>query len=225
MYINKIVTKTSTPAVFLEAVVNMIAATSDKFSVDDNVITIDSKYQLTFTISGVTLMVAITYNNVTIRSSTSVASVTNVNTTGSISRSLGFFVAENDNCINLKFFNYNSALANFSSDFVFAFTDNDVYIFAYYASVSSGQLAINQTIYNSADPTQTFKIPSRLSYIADDTVLDIDNMSNKILLSGTQKADTISAMLDCSTVTPNVVYPCTDGKEYYALNANTLMEV
>ena len=90
----------------------------------------------------------------------------------------------------------------------------------------------NLTISSSAIDTnfydlnsQPYKTLTRFNYVGGESGVDIDVSTSKILLSGTQKVDEIIGMKDCSTVTANSVYPCNDGKQYYALNANTLMEV
>ena len=139
--------------------------------------------------------------------------------------SAGFVLAENDFCINLKFLDYRQTAVtgtDFSRDHIFAITKNDIYVFAY--TTSSNGYAIAQNIIGTADGS-AYKTLTRFNYIGGESGVDIDVSTSKILLSGTQKVDEIIGMFDCSTVTANNVYPCNDGKQYYALNANTLMEV
>ena len=134
-----------------------------------------------------------------------------------------FAYAENDTCINFKLGDYRTNDTSFERDYLFVTTKSNIDRYGY--TTKSAINAIDGNIYNKAGSSDTYAIQTRLAYVGGTSGVDIDATSSKILLSGTQKVDEISGMFDCSTVTANVVYPCNDGKQYYALNANTLMEV
>ena len=233
MYIRKVVSSAeTTTAEFIDKFVRTLAALSDKFIESKSAesdfydtLTIDSKYRYVFSTTRVSRM------DVTLpvvgenepRYSNYYISVKF--TDSALSYSAGFVLAENDFCINLKFLSYGQTAGTetgFSRDHIFAITKNDIYVFAY--TTQTNIYAIAQNIIGTADGS-AYKTQSRLNYIASNTGTDIDVTTSKILLSGTQKVDEIIGMKDCSTVTANGVYPCNDGKQYYALNANTLMEV
>ena len=235
MYIRKVVTGTeTTTAEFIDKFVRALAALSDKFIESKSAesdfydtLTIDSKYRFVFSAAN-ELYMYITFSVVgenNPRYSNYSVSVRNGTDITIYHCSAGFVLAENESCINFKFLNYKQTAGietGFSRDHIFAITKNDIYVFAY--TTQANKYAIEQNIIGTAD-SSVYKTQSRLNYIASNTGTDIDVTTSKILLSGTQKVDEIIGMKDCSTVTANGVYPCNDGKQYYALNANTLMEV
>ena len=235
MYIRKVVSSAeTTTAEFIDKFVRTLAALSDKFIESKSAesdfydtLTIDSKYRFVFSAATQVSRMYITFSVVgenEPRYSDNYISVKYANLT-TLSYSAGFVLAENDFCINLKFLSYGQTAGTetgFSRDHIFVITKNDIYVFAY--TTNSNEYAIAQNIIGTADGS-AYKTQSRLNYIASNTGTDIDVSTSKILLSGTQKVDEIIGMKDCSTVTANGVYPCNDGKQYYALNANTLMEV
>lgn len=234
MYIRKVVSGTeTTTAEFIDKFVRTLAALSDKFiesksaeSVFYDTLTIDSKYRFVFSAATQVSRMYITFSVVgenEPRYSTYIP-VRSADLT-TYPCSAGFVLAENDFCINLKFLNYNQTAGTetgFSCDHIFAITKNDIYVFAYTTSVN--KYAIEQNIIGTAD-SSAYKTLTRFNYVGGESGVDIDVSTSKIILSGTQKVDEIIGMKDCSTVTANSVYPCNDGKQYYALNANTLMEV
>lgn len=235
MYIRKVVSSAkTTTAEFIDKFVRTLAALSDKFIESKSAesdfydtLTIDSKYRFVFSAATQVSRMYITFSVVgenEPRYSNYYISVRFADLT-TLSCSAGFVLAENDFCINLKFLNYDQTAGTgtgFSREHIFAITKNDIYVFAY--TTQPNIYAIEQNIIGTADGS-AYKTQSRLNYIASNTGTDIDVTTSKILLSGTQKVDEIIGMKDCSTVTANSVYPCNDGKQYYALNANTLMEV
>ena len=235
MYIRKAVSGTeTTTAEFIDKFVRTLAALSDKFIESKSAesdfydtLTIDSKYRFVFSAATQVSRMYITFSVVgenEPRYSNYYIPVRYADAT-ILSCSAGFVLAENDFCINLEFLNYDQTAGTgtgFSRDHIFAITKNDIYVFAY--TTSPNGYAIAQNIIGTADDS-VYKTQSRLNYIGGESGVDIDVSTSKILLSGTQKVDEIIGMFDCSTVTANNVYPCNDGKQYYALNANTLMEV
>ena len=235
MYIRKVVSSAkTTTAEFIDKFVRTLAALSDKFIESKSAesdfydtLTIDSKYRFVFSAATQVARMYITFSVVgenEPRYSDYYISVRHSDL-ATLSCSAGFVLAENDFCINLNFLNYDQTagtITGFSRDHIFAITKNDIYVFAY--TTSSNKYAIEQNIIGTTDGS-AYKTLTRFNYVGGESGVDIDVTTSKILLSGTQKVDEISGMFDCSTVTANGVYPCNDGKQYYALNANTLMEV
>lgn len=235
MYIRKVVSSAeTTTAEFIDKFVRTLAALSDKFIESKSAesdfydtLTIDSKYRFVFSTATQVNYMYITFSVVgenEPRYSNYGISVRFANST-TFSCSAGFVLAENESCINLKFLSYDQTAGTgtgFSRDHIFAITKNDIYVFAY--TTSPNKYAIEQNIIGTAD-SSVYKTLTRFNYVGGESGVDIDVSTSKIILSGTQKVDEISGMFDCSTVTANSVYPCNDGKQYYALNANTLMEV
>lgn len=239
MYTQQTVSAVGGGSSFVSAIVNAIAALSDKITAEssgafiinnepvNDTINIDGKYKFVFEQPGAKdrLYATITFsvgNNQIHSFSLNTANNYNDNAI----HSLRFSLIENDHIINLKLSAYNTAAEKFDRDYLFVTTNSDTDRFAY-AVISNGfvRYAIETDLYKRSDTSDAVKTQSRLNYTASSTGTEVDVTSSKMLLSGTQKVDEISGMFDCSTVTANVVYPCSDGKQYYALNANTLMEV
>ena len=152
---------------------------------------------------------------------------TQTSSLASAERGLQVLYAENDNCIDLKLLQPQfSGSDKWHDEFIFVKCNNLENIYAYkYAGTNSytSSPAIDTSFYDLN--SQPYKTLTRFNYVGGESGVDIDVSTSKIILSGTQKVDEIIGMKDCSTVTANNVYPCNDGKQYYALNANTLMEV
>ena len=236
MYIRKVVSSAgTTTAEFIDKFVRTLAALSDKFIESKSAesdfydtLTIDSKYRFVFSAATNVSFMYITFSVVgenEPRYSNYIISVRNGTDLTTYPCSAGFVLAENDFCINLKFLDYRQTAGTgtgFSCDHIFAITKNDIYVFAY--TTSSDTYAIARNIIGTADGS-VYKTLTRFNYVGGESGVDIDVSTSKIILSRTQKVDEIIGMKDCSTVTANGVYPCNDGKQYYALNANTLMEV
>lgn len=236
MYIRKVVSSAekTTTAEFIDKFVRTLAALSDKFIESKSAesdfydtLTIDSKYRFVFSASTYVSRMYITFSVVGENEPRYSNNYISVRFTDLVTRSCsaGFVLAENDFCINLKFLSWGQTAGtgtDFEHDHIFAITKNDIYVFAY--TTSPNKYAIEQNIIGTADGS-AYKTLTRFNYVGGESGVDIDVSTSKIILSGTQKVDEIIGMKDCSTVTANGVYPCNDGKQYYALNANTLMEV
>ena len=91
-------------------------------------------------------------------------------------------------------------------------------------SLSVSVNALADYFYKADDSTQKYKIYNRLAYTADTNGEEFEIIESKSLVSDTIKADKITGLYDCSTVTADTLYML-DGKKYYAVDSNTLMEV
>lgn len=217
----------------MEVILNGLTSLSDRIkridSETEKGVIIDNIYKITFVPSSNWYYVKMTLfiNDTEIASDTNLSISTNTSSTASAERGLQVLYAENDNCIDLKLIPPSfSGSDKWHDEFIFVKCNNLGNIYAYkYAGTSSytSSPAIDTNFYNLN--SQPYKTLTRFNYVGGESGVDIDVSTSKIILSGTQKVDEIIGMKDCSTVTANGVYPCNDGKQYYALNANTLMEV
>lgn len=217
----------------MELILNGLTSLSDRIkridSETDKGVIIDDIYKITFVPSSSWYSVTMTLfvNDTEIASDTKLPISKNASSIVDTERGLQVLYAENDNCIDLKFLGPSfSGSDKWHDEFIFVKCNNLENIYAYkYAGQSSyiSSPAIDTNFYNLN--SQPYKTLTRFNYVGGESGVDIDVSTSKILLSGTQKVDEIIGMKDCSTVTANSVYPCNDGKQYYALNANTLMEV
>ena len=217
----------------MELILNGLTSLSDRIkridSETDKGVIIDDIYKITFVPDSNWYSVKMTLfiNDTEIASETKLPISKNGSSIVDTERGLQVLYAENDNCIDLKLLGPSySGSDKWNDEFIFVKCNNLENIYAYKYAVSSSPTsspAIDTSFYNLN--SQPYKTLTRFNYVGGESGVDIDVSTSKILLSGTQKVDEISGMFDCSTVTANGVYPCNDGKQYYALNANTLMEV
>lgn len=217
----------------MKVILNGLTSLSDRIkridSETEKGVIIDDIYKITFVPSSEWYSVKMTLfvNDTEITSDTQLPISRNGYSTVAAERGLQVLYAENDNCIDLKLLQPSySESDRWHDEFIFVKCNNLENIYAYkYASGNStiSSSAIDTNFYDLN--SQPYKTLTRFNYVGGESGVDIDVTTSKILLSGTQKVDEIIGMKDCSTVTANGVYPCNDGKQYYALNANTLMEV
>lgn len=217
----------------MEVILNGLTSLSDRIkrieSETDKGVIIDDIYKITFVPDSNWYYVTMTLfvNDTKIASETSLPISTKYGSGESGERGLQVLYAENDNCIDLKLLRpASSGSDKWNDEFIFVKCNNLENIYAYNFSgstPSNTNPAIDTNFYDLN--SQPYKTLTRFNYVGGESGVDIDVSTSKILLSGTQKVDEIIGMKDCSTVTANSVYPCNDGKQYYALNANTLMEV
>lgn len=217
----------------MEVILNGLTSLSDRIkridSETEKGVIIDDIYKITFVPDSNWYYVTMTLfvNDTEIASDTKLPISKNGYSATDAERGLQVLYAENDNCIDLKFLGPSySGSDKWNDEFIFIKCNNLENIYAYKYAISSSPIsspAIDTNFYNLN--SQPYKTLTRFNYVGGESGVDIDVSTSKILLSGTQKVDEIIGMKDCSTVTANGVYPCNDGKQYYALNANTLMEV
>lgn len=217
----------------MELILNGLTSLSDRIkridSETDKGVIIDDIYKITFVPSSDWYSVKMTLfvNDTEIASETRLPISTNSTSTTDAERGLQVLYAENDNCIDLKLLQPRySGSDRWTDEFIFIKCNNleNIYAYKYSASVSyTSSPAIDTNFYDLNN--HPYKALTRFNYVGGESGVDIDVSTSKIILSGTQKVDETIGMKDCSTVTANSVYPCNDGKQYYALNANTLMEV
>lgn len=217
----------------MELILNGLTSLSDRIkridSETEKGVIIDDIYKITFVPSSDWYSVKMTLfvNDTEIASATRLPISKNGSSTVDTERGLQVLYAENDNCIDLKFLQPSySGSDKWNDEFIFVKCNNleNIYSYAFSSDVSPrSNIAIDTNFYDLN--SQPYKTLTRFNYVGGESGVDIDVSTSKIILSGTQKVDEIIGMKDCSTVTANGVYPCNDGKQYYALNANTLMEV
>lgn len=217
----------------MELILNGLTSLSDRIkridSETEKGVIIDNIYKITFVPDSEWNYVTMTLfvNDTEIASETRLSTSTKYGRGESGERGLQVLYAENDNCIDLKLLRPSfSGSDKWNDEFIFVKCNNLENIYAYKISNSNSPIsnpAIDTNFYDLNN--QPYKTLTRFNYIGGESGVDIDVSTSKIILSGTQKVDEIIGMKDCSTVTANGVYPCNDGKQYYALNANTLMEV
>ena len=217
----------------MELILNGLTSLSDRIkridSETEKGVIIDDIYKITFVPDSNWYSVKVTLfvNDTEIASDTQLPISKNGSSTTDTERGLQVLYAENDNCIDLKLLQpHYSGSDKWHDEFIFVKCNNLENIYAYKYSSSNSTIsspAIDTSFYDLN--SQPYKTLTRFNYVGGESGVDIDVSTSKIILSGTQKVDEIIGMKDCSTVTANSVYPCNDGKQYYALNANTLMEV
>ena len=217
----------------MEVILSGLTSLSDRIkridSDTDKGVIIDDIYKITFVPDSNWYYVTMTLfvNDTEIASETRLPTSTQTSSLASAERGLQVLYAENDNCIDLKLLQPQFSGSNsWHDEFIFVKCNNleNIYAYKYGGSTSTiSSPAIDTSFYDLN--SQPYKTLTRFNYVGGESGVDIDVSTSKIILSGTQKVDEIIGMKDCSTVTANGVYPCNDGKQYYALNANTLMEV
>lgn len=138
-------------------------------------------------------------------------------------------LAANDKAVCLRLSNHNTSqkdVINF--DMIFIVNENNTDRFAHKldnsTSLSVSVNALKDYFYKADDSTQKYKIYNRLAYTADTNGEEFEMIESKSLVSDTIKADEITGLFDSSTVTADSRYML-DGKKYYAVDSNTLMEV
>lgn len=138
-------------------------------------------------------------------------------------------LAVNDKAVCLRLSNYNTQNKDvYNSDMFFIVNENNTDRFAHKldnsTSLSVSVNALADYFYKADDSTQKYKIYNRLAYTADTNGEEFEMIESKSLVSDTIKADEITGLFDSSTVTADSRYML-DGKKYYAVDSNTLMEV
>ena len=111
-----------------------------------------------------------------------------------------------------------------------AFTDKNSNTYVGYTATTSynaattRNFATNTQLYDLSDNSQGKTIAKRLPYVHDGSSVNIAKIDGKVILSGTQRAADIDGVLDCSTITGDMLYP-SGSKTYYAVDDNTLVEI
>lgn len=138
-------------------------------------------------------------------------------------------LAVNDKAVCLRLSNYNTSqkdVINF--DMIFIISESNIDRCAFKADNSSllsvSVNAMTSYFYKADDSTQACKAYNRLVYTADTSGAEFEIITSKNLISDTIKTDATSGLFDCSNVTQDTLYML-DGKQYYAVDSNTLMEV
>lgn len=134
-----------------------------------------------------------------------------------------------DNAFSLVLRNNNTSGANFNVN-ICAFTDTSSNTYVGYTATknyiaaTTRNFATNTQLYDLSDNSQGKTIAKRLTYVHDGSSVNIAKIDGKVILSGTQRAADIDGVLDCSTITGDMLYP-SGSKTYYAVDENTLAEI
>ena len=136
-------------------------------------------------------------------------------------------VAQSDRAVNIKIRGGTTASPYFNADILILLTDSGVRLMAYNSSTAATPrpfAALNPFYVGVTGATA--EICSRLLYIYDDAVPPkVETVSGKIFLSGGQRIFECRDLTDCSEVSGGKLYPGNDGKNYFAVDDHTLMEV
>ena len=134
-----------------------------------------------------------------------------------------------DTAFSLVLRNNNTSGANFNVN-ICAFTDTNSNTYVGYTATTHYNIATTRDFatgtlfYDLSDNSQGKTIAKRLPYVHDGSSVNIAKIDGKVILSGTQRAADIDGVLDCSTITGDMLYP-SGSKTYYAVDDNTLIEV
>lgn len=198
---------------------------------DENGVLINGKFKLIIeagTISGANTVVLTIRNESTDLASCYAAVRTG---TGTTARNflLNVHVFISDTVFSLILRNVKTTGSNFNVN-ICSFTDeNGGTVVGYtattsYNASSSRNFASDTSFFDLADNSQGKTIAKRLPYVHDGTAAELATLSGKVILSGSQRAADVGGVIECSTVTGDMVYP-SGGKTYYAIDDNTLAEI
>ena len=198
---------------------------------DENGVLIDDKFKLIIeagAISGANTVVLTIRNGSTDLASCYAAVRTG---TGTTARNflLNVHVFISDTVFSLILRNVKTTGSNFNVN-ICSFTDeNGGTVVGYtattsYNASSSRNFASDTSFFDLADNSRGKTIAKRLPYVHDGTAAELATLSGKVILSGSQRAADVSGVIECSTVTGDMVYP-SGGKTYYAIDDNTLAEI
>lgn len=200
---------------------------------DENGVLINGKFKLIIeagAISGANTVVLTIRNGSTDLASCYAAVRTG---TGTTARNflLNVHVFISDTVFSLILRNVKTTGSNFNVN-ICSFTDeNGGTVVGYTATISynanassSRNFASDTSFFDLADNSRGKTIAKRLPYVHDGTAAELATLSGKVILSGSQRAADVSGVIECSTVTGDMVYP-SGGKTYYAIDDNTLAEI
>lgn len=197
---------------------------------DENGVLINGKFKLIIeagTVSGANTVVLTIRNG-----STDLASCYAVVRTGTGTAGRNFLldvhVFISGTVFSLILRNVKTTGSNFDVN-ICSFTDeNGGTVVGYTATTSSNasssrNFASDTSFFDLADNSRGKTIAKRLPYVHDGTAAELATLSGKVILSGSQRAADVGGVIECSTVTGDMVYP-SGGKTYYAIDDNTLAE-
>lgn len=207
-----------------------IAQMSDDITLTENElgIIIDNKFRLIFTPEPANvyqMYMTVSYGENTWDLSDSNRNGIQVNDYGIATRSTNVTIAVNSSSVNIKFKNYSTSDPYFNWDLLFVFSNNaDIFIFSYNSQANQRPFATSLNFYNAATKSQEFTIVNRLPYVYSLGSTNIEMIEKKVFVIGNNRQAECSGLCDCSTVTGDQLFPI-NGKQYYAIDNNTLMEV
>lgn len=241
-YVTQTLTKTAVDSSTYEAVAAEMAqdltallVSADSritaLSGDENGVLINGKFKLIIeagTISSASTVVLTIRNGSTDLASCYAAVRTGTGTAGR-NFLLDVHVFISDTVFSLILRNVKTTGSNFDVN-ICSFTDeNGGTVVGYTATTSanassSRNFASDTSFFDLADNSRGKTIAKRLPYVHDGTAAELATLSGKVILSGSQRAADVSGVIECSTVTGDMVYP-SGGKTYYAIDDNTLAEI
>lgn len=225
-YFKKVIKRTGADReAFKTQLANAIAAIGDDFVLltgNEIGVMIRDKYKLVFTDGYYSngIRFNIYYNDVYYDLGNNFTVVNNSNT----ETSLTMTVAVNDNVINMKFKQFGVNDPYFNLDLLFIFSASDIYSSAVNNSSTSRDFAASYSLFDAASNTALYEVVHCLPYVYSSSSPYIEMTERKIIASGGIKQFEVLKMCDCSTVTGDQLFPI-NGKQYYAIDNNTLMEV
>ena len=207
---------------FKTMLLNGLAETSDRITVENDSIVIDEKYTLGFTASNNAFNVSMTYDETSLFTDKLLFVVSSQTT----KKTVGLIVAENDSVLDIKFQGYDVEKPLFNFDLLFLTADNkDMFAYGQHSTAASAPYAIDTTVFDSESGVQMYNAVTRLPYTLGTDGKTKEIITSKVFVSGSQKVFEISNdMTDCSNLSGNNSYPV-GNETYYALSNNTLMLV
>ena len=238
MWVNKSITKTvknatdETTTQYINLIISELASEDGITAVSgENAVIIGNKLKLSFSSTDVTY--AIITANIGSQS-WKIGSIHVLNgTSGSRTYRIDFHIAGDmaTNVINVKLKSFYTPAdsLNFDTDMLYVKTKLNTELFAFtHISTASGSstrnFATTQTLQRVSDQQAIYTVQKRIPYAHDSDTTKLDTITGKVLTSGNIRADIIDAMLDCSYITGDALYP-SNGKQYYAVDNYTLIEV
>lgn len=223
-YTEKVVSAAATTDIntFKTMLLNGLAETSDRITVENDSIVIDEKYTLGFTASGNNAFnVSVTYDETSLFTDKSLIVASSQTT-----KTVGLIVAENDSVLDIKFQGYGVEKPLFNFDLLFLTADNkDMFAYGQNNTAASAPYAVDMTVFDSESGVQMYNAVTRLPYTLGTDGKTKEIITSKVFVSGSQKVFEISNdMTDCSNLSGNNSYPV-GNETYYALSNNTLIPV
>lgn len=239
MWVNKSITKTvngataETTTEYVNLIISELASENGITAVSgESAVIIGNKLKLSFSTTTTPTLVTITANIGS--QSWEIGSVHVLSgLSGSRTYRMDFHIAADKatNVINvkLKTFYTPADSLNFNTDMLYVKTKLNTELFAFTHTSTTGasstrNFATTKTLQRVSDKEAIYTVQKRIPYANDSDTTKLDTITGKVLTSGNIRADIIDAMLDCSYIVGDALYP-SNGKQYYAVDDYTLIEV
>lgn len=246
-YIEKTVSVSGTEREFIEAFINALTEADSRITCDtsdfDTQFTKESSATVTFTVkinkfpitfirNSVNTATSMNYNlNYTVNNLSKPAYLSYCRSTASLTsietRTWKFKIISNENFINIKFYQYNEDINSTtlieSRNISFLISDKN---FVSTATSNDITTAISNNFYTYDDEEtalKEFKFTNQFNYTLPDRQTKIEK-SKPMITSDELLSENFKGLYDCSTVPQSQILVIED-KEYYAINANTLVPI